>query len=402
LRNHIEKKSSSYTFQGKGLFIIVLFICLLHSSELFSQRQHKLRSPNLIVGGRYYYGWTLAHHIEMDPFQQHYPAYEISLIKATYGKNLWSQMYGFPWIGISYWYSDLGKTEWLGEAHAVYPFINFPLVYNQKLSFNFRMGVGLAYLTKRYHKTDNYKNLSIGSHINGAVNLLFELRWEPVRKLNLSAGISLVHFSNGTTKTPNYGVNMMGANVGITYRLSRENPYLTKKHQYKLYPFEFDDKRIIFFDVTVAGAIKDMQSVLGVGNQYYVLTVFGNVLKPVGFKTKLGLGFDLSYDGSDIKMLELRGEEPESFYKVMRKGINGAFELSFSKASMFFNVGVYIGGQDKSDGDVYEKFSLRYDITDNLFASLILKAHFARADFLAVGIGYKFLKYYYLGKKRKK
>jgi hypothetical protein len=188
---------------------------------------------------------------------------------------------------------------------------------------------------------------------------------------------------------------MPNINVAVAYRLFRENDYQKSKFMPELEPFEFDGRKKIFFDLTLAGAVKDMQSVLGVGNNYYVLTVFGNVLKQLGFKTKAGLGVDFVYDASDVTVLEIDGEEPGGFMQIMKIGLSAAFELSFYRTSMFFNVGAYISGQEMSQGEIYEKFSLRYDITDKLFGSVILNANLARADYLAIGIGYKFIKYYY-------
>ncbi len=356
---------------------------------------HKLRSSNLIIEGRAYYGWTMAHHLEMQIFQKHYPAFEISLMKATYGKTRWEYMWGYPLIGISYWYSTLGNTPWLGHAHAIFPFINFRLYHKNACTFSFRLGVGLGYLTKRYDPIENYKNLAIGSHLNGAVNLMFEWRWRIGPRLMASIGAGLMHFSNGTIKTPNFGLNMPAVNVAFAYRLSKENPYQRNKLMPTLESFEFDGKKTVRLDISAAIAIKDMSAQLGVGNRYMVYTIFGNIMKPVSYKTRFGLGFDISYDASDVMVLELQGKPPDKMIKVVKTGFTAAFELSFARTAMVFNAGFYLSGLDQSDGRFYEKLALRFDITDKLFANFTLKAHYARADYVAIGIGYKFnLKYY--------
>lgn len=364
-------------------------------SQSRAQRPHRLNSTNLILEGRAYYGWTLAHHLEMQIFRRHYPAFEISLLKETYGHSRWEYMYGYPMIGVSYWYAGFGGVKWLGEAHAVFPYINFPLAGGKPWSFNFRLGIGLGYLTKKYERVDNYKNLSIGTHLNGAANLSFELRWDPGGRWMMTAGISLVHFSNGSVKTPNYGLNMPSANLAVAYRLSQRNDYQREKLMPQLIPFEFDGKKSLQFDISAAIATKDLQPVYGQGNRYMVYTIFANLMKPVSYKSKLGIGIDMTYDGSDIKVLETRGQEPGPFIRVMKTGITAAFELSFSKMAMIFNLGANVTGQDRSEGDIYEKLALKYYFTDRLFANLTLKAHYARADFVAIGVGYKFNLFYY-------
>jgi hypothetical protein len=368
---------------------------LLFTNLSAGQSWHKHRTRNLIFEGRVYYGWTLPHHLELQPFQAHYPAFEVSILKETYGKHKWEYMYAYPLIGISYWYSGMGNIKWIGNAHAVFPYISFPLVRNNHLSFNFRLGIGMGYLTRRYDRLSNYKNLAIGSHLNGAANLMFELRWSFAERWVFSTAISFTHFSNGTIKTPNYGLNMPALNGAVAYRLSRKNPYLEEKLLPKLESFEFDGKKSLQLDIAGALAVKDMQAVLGVGNRYLVYTVFANILSPVTYKSKFGIGLDASYDASDVKLIEVQGNEPKGFLKVMKTGITAAYELSFSRMAMMFNVGIYFGGQEKSDGDIYEKLGLRFDITEQLFANLTLKAHFARADFVAIGIGYKFNLIYY-------
>lgn len=383
---------------GRFGFVFLLGICLfLVRTETLGQRyfSHQLRSPSIVLESRVYYGWTLDHHIEMTPFKRHHAAYEISILKATYGRTRWEYMYNYPLIGLSYWYSDLGRTKPLGSAHALFPYINFPLLHQQDFNLYFRLGVGVGYLTRKYDRYDNYENLAIGSHLNGVVSLLLEARWRVAKRLMVAAGVSLTHFSNGAIKQPNYGLNIPGVNLAVAYRLSRENPYLRQKLMPELTPFEFDGKKFLQLDVNAAFGIKDLQATLGMGNRYMVSTVSGNLMWPVRYKSRLGFGVDLSYDGSDEKLLELRGIQAEHQIDYVKTGLTAAYELSFSRMSIMLNLGSYITGLDKSDGYVYEKLGLRVGITDMLFASMTLKAHYAKADYIAFGLGYRFnLKYY--------
>jgi hypothetical protein len=304
-------------------------------------------------------------------------------------------MYNYPLIGIAYWYSDLGNTKPLGAAHAVFPYINFPLLSKQGFNIYFRLGVGLGYLTRKYDRYENYENLAIGSHLNGNVNLLFEARTRIGKRFVASGGISLVHFSNGGIKQPNYGLNMPGVNLALAYRVSRENPYLKKKLLPELYLFEFDGKRFLNLDFDIAFGMKDMQSMLGVGNQYLVTAFWGNMLWPAGYKSRAGFGFDVSYDGSDQKTLELKGKSYEHKIQLVKTGLNAACELSFSRMAIMLNLGWQLTGLDKSDGYVYEKLALRFGLTDDLYTALTLKANYGKADFITLGLGYRIhLKYY--------
>lgn len=375
-----------------GISVLILLTGQTNAQDSF---HHKLRSPAIVLEGRVYYGWTLDHHIEITPFKRHYAAYEFSILKATYGRTRWEYMYNYPLIGISYWYSDLGGTKPLGSAHAVFPYINFPLLNNRDFNIYFRLGVGLGYLTRKYDRYDNYENLAIGSHINGAVNLLVEARLRLGKRLMASGGVSLMHFSNGAIKLPNYGLNMPNVNLAFAYRLSSESPYLRKKLLPELIPFEFDGKKFLQLDLSAAIGIKDLQATLGVGNQYFVTAVSGNLMWPVSYKSRLGFGFDLSYDGSDKKQLENRGVVPKHEINLVKTGVTGSYELAFSRMAIMLNLGINISGLDKSDGYVYEKLALRFGFTENLFGSLTLKAYYGKADYITLGLGYRLrVKYY--------
>jgi hypothetical protein len=208
-------------------------------------------------------------------------------------------------------------------------------------------------------------------------------------------GVSLMHFSNGSIKQPNYGLNMPGANLALAYRLSHENPYGRKKLLPELYPFEFDGKKFLQLDFNAALGVKDLQATLGNGNQFIVAVLYGNLLWPVSFKSRLGFGFDISYDGSDETLLEKRGDPPEHKISIVKTGITGGYELAFAKMAIMLNLGINLSGADKSDGYVYEKLAIRYGITESLFTSLTLKALYGKADFLTLGVGYRIpVKYY--------
>jgi hypothetical protein len=374
---------------------LILMLLITGQSQAQTHFSHSLRSPNIILEGRVYYGYTLDHHIEITPFKRHYAAYELSVQKATYGKTRWEYMYNYPLIGISFWYSDLGNTKPLGAAYAIFPYINFPLLGRKGFNLYFRLGVGLGYLTKKYDHYKNYENLAIGSHINGNVNLLFEARFRLGKKFMGSGGISLIHFSNGGLKQPNYGLNIPSINAAIAYRVSRENPYLRKKLLPELYPFEFDGRKFVNVDVDIAFAMKDMQSMYGSGNKYLVTAVWGNMLWPLGYKGRLGFGADVSYDGSDEKTLAIWGLYPEYKIQLVKTGLNCAYELEFSRMAIMLNLGWQLTGMDTRDGYIYEKLALRFGIVDNLYTALTLKANYGKADFISIGLGYRIhIKYY--------
>jgi len=320
------------TFQRSTSFFSVIPVLLVIGAMLLppaARAQHKFRGSNLLLEGRINYGFLVNHHLEMQIFNSHFPAFELNLGKETYGEQRWQQMYGYPFIGMAYWYSHLGNSPMLGSAHALFPYVNYPLIRNRKNELNFRVGLGLAYLTERFDRLENYKYLAIGSHVNAAVNLMLEYRLRYHPRMNFAFGLALMHFSNGSTKTPNFGINTPSVNLAFAYRLSKENPYLVRKILPKLFVFEFDGKRTITLDAGATIAYKDMGSEYG--RTFMVYSLFGNVMKPVSFKNSFGGGIDFTFDQSDPYFADLENIQFERKLQKMRVGLNGAYQLSMAK-----------------------------------------------------------------------
>jgi len=333
------------------------------------------------------YGFLMSHHLELDIFQAHYPAFEFSIERATWGKQHWETIYGYPIIGISLWYSPLGGSEEIGSAIALYPFINFPIVQDQNQSLNFRLGCGLSFLTNYFNRIDNYKNFAIGSYINVAGSLFLEYRRKISKMITLTGGIGLTHFSNGSVKTPNYGLNTITASVGFSSYLVRPNPQMNKKILPELYKFEFDGKRTLDFDVLVSLGVKDMSQQYG--KSFMVYALYANLMKQVSWKSKFGVGFDLTYDASDKYIFDWNGETYSTDIQFFKPGFNVAYQLVMGQLSFVFNFGYYIYNLEESEGSTYQRLSLKYLFSDKLFANIALNTNWGKAEYIGFGIGYQ-------------
>ncbi len=378
-------------------FLVLSFLILSFSFPRVSnaQYQHKLFTSNLMIEGKVYYGFIYAHHLELEIFNSHVMAFEVSILQQTYGRHKWEIAFNYPIIGIGMWYSSLGKSPYLGSALALFPYINFPLFKNDKLMCNFRFALGIGYLTKKFDRLENYKNLAIGSHFNAALNVMLEARYRLSNMIILTGGIALQHFSNGSLKLPNYGLNIPMINAGIVYRLARKNKDIGDHFYPPVEPFSAIIRHSIEFDFGAAIGYKNLSAILG--RNFLVYHFYENTLFPISRKSQVGFGFDLSYDGSHVAILDKAGESYSSMFQIMRPGINAAYNLNMGKLNFIVNLGYYLGGKVTNNGPLYEKFSLQYNFSKSFFANVMLKVHFGRADYIGWGLGYRFL--YLYGKK---
>ncbi|MBC8462435.1 MAG: acyloxyacyl hydrolase, partial [Deltaproteobacteria bacterium] len=266
--------------------------------HLCGQYQHKLYTSNIFLEGKIHYGFLYAHHLELELFNAHFPAFEISIQKQTYGKHKWERAFAYPIIGFTCWYSGLGNSPYLGQAIGLMPFINFPLYRHKDFFIGFRFALGAGILTKKFDRLENYKNTAIGTHLNAAVNLMFEARYRINTWLTASAGISLQHFSNGSLQMPNYGLNAPTINNGLAYWPVRKNREIGDRFYPPTEPYSAVIQQYI--EVNVGGTIgyKNMEAVLG--QNFIVFHLYENTFYQISRKSKVGIGLDLSYDPSHI------------------------------------------------------------------------------------------------------
>lgn len=374
------------THLNRGLLTATLILLL--SAEVFCESDHKLFNQNLYIEAKAYYGFLYAHHLELERYNSHFPAFEVSIQQLTFGKHEWERAFNYPILGLSLWYSGLGGFSEVGSAIAIMPYIDFPLYKKEPFCFNFRFALGAGYLTKRFDRIDNYKNLAIGSHLNAAVNMMFEARYRINTYLTISAGICLQHFSNGSLKEPNYGLNAPMACLGLAFKPARENKNITDRFYPPTEPYSAILTHAIEFNFGAAIGYKNMKQVFG--ENYFVYHIYENTFYRVSRKSKWGIGFDLSYDPSHIDILERKGTAVENKLNIIRPGINAAYMLVLSRIGFIFNLGYYLGGQERSNGPLYQKVSIQYAFSKNFFANVMLKVHFGRADYIGWGLGYKF------------
>jgi hypothetical protein len=374
----------------RKLLLILLFLSVvlnrnyaaIGDSKYDSLKYASDDSIKYFIETKLHYGFVIAHHKSMAGLTTgHFPAFEIDVGKQTHGEKSWQPLYKYPAIGLTFWYCNLANSNVLGDVYAVYPYLNFHLYQDNCFQFNFRFGTGLGYLTKRFDRLDNYKNIAIGSHLNAAINLFYEFKWIVLKRLFLSGSIGLSHFSNGVVKTPDLGINIPTVSLGAAYILHNNSCIIPR--------LDTGSHKMIQklnIQLFVSGGIK--QTYPADGNTYGSYSLSACFLKPLSKKREIGVGLDFFWEFSNISWLEANGINVKHNYEVIRPAVHIGHQFDFSKLSIVTQLGYYIYAMDKSDGPIYTRFALRYFISNKIILNLALLTNFARADFIEWGVGY--------------
>lgn len=353
---------------------LLLFCCNVTARDLDSTQ------GSWAIELRADYGFIMAHRPAVLALQQaHIPGLEISFLRPSTGKKFWEESFLYPQVGFTVAAFDLGSPDYLGQGFAVYPFINFPLHPTADWNLYFRYGMGLGWITKTFNTTDRIKNGAIGSHLNGILHFDFHTE----KKLNsqslITAGVGLTHYSNGSTATPNLGINIPNAHLGYIHYFGEQQAHVrpqedlvTKKGRLEAY---------------IAGASKKIYPPLG--KSYPAGTFSIARMQAISQRSDWGIGADLFYDESIQRRLILDLQTSTKNADNFRPGIYGAYQVAAGNLGLMFNMGFYPYSKWKGDGNFYHRICFRYYIR-NFIVCMNLKTHYAKADFIEWGIGWKF------------
>lgn len=324
---------------------------------------------------RAHYGFIYQHKLDMDQLVSgHIPAFEISYRYNHSGKKEWEKFYRYPYSGVALQYLDF-NNRYLGKAVAVIPYLAFPLQRKPRLDLFLRVGWGLGYVTQAFDIETNRKNTAISSHLNAAINLLVQYQWRVLPGMELMAGLSLTHFSNGAFKIPNAGVNVLGVNAGFNVSLGKPVPV-----EHNSFPIVSYGWRFLLSDGLF---VKETDPVNR--RKFLANTLSLNALKRYSRKASFGAGLDMMYDGSLNERNRYTGDTRDVGFRV---GISLDYELHMGRWGIPLQQGVYVFDRFKKDMPFYQRIGWRYHARKNMSLNLLLKSHFFRADYIEAGFGY--------------
>lgn len=378
---------------------LCVLLLIIGTKVSWAQTSHK----NYEIEARAHFGYLYfqndQYHSALGRYSMHAPAYELSLHRNTYGQHRWEVVHNYPSIGFTFYYSPFRNdsiSKELGQVFALYPYINFHIVGTESSKLTFKLGVGLSYLTNKFDPKENYHNYAIGSHVNAAINLSFEYRQRIVERLHWVTSVGLTHFSNGSTMTPNMGINIFSVATGFSWYLLPPKKLIDRKLRPVPYPFEFDGRRHFVTDVQYTLGYKDLSQQYGTHQFFLVHNLAVQVMLQLSERDRLGLGAELIWDNSD------RVQDP--YYKAFLKPAGLiSYEMMLDRVSFMFNVGIRKNAPSPHKAFLfYQKVGARYYFTNNLFATLSFTTYDIKADFISIGIGYHIQHKYYLPRHEKK
>ena len=361
----------------KITFLLVVFCSIV----VFSQENSSY------IQADYFYGNVLGTNPDALIFLEGHPkGFFISCNKRTTGDQGWQELYNYPDFGYSIGFQDY-NSEILGKLYSVYGHYNFYLTNRKsKNQLILRSGIGLAYSTNPYDKETNNKNTALGTTLNSSTYFkLYFQRENLFKNIGMNAGLTFIHASNSNIKSPNSGVNVWAATLGLTYDLD------TSEEPIEFIPSTLSKEFIepIKFNFALRGGVNESAIINSGVKPFYVVSAYAD--KRLNRKSAIQFGADLyispilkTYYELNLVIPFTDLKEADSFSRV---GLFLGHELFINKMSIETQVGYYLKYPFEYDSRVYETLGIKRYFGQKWFGSIRLKAHGANAETVEFGVG---------------
>jgi hypothetical protein len=361
----------------------IVFVVIL-SFLLSPMSAQDLPKPAYTLTARAHYGfvWNFSKDIS-HLATQHMPAFELNLTGQTRGAKPWHQEYRYPQIGYSLYYFSFDPQKPLGNSIALVVHAGKAFYRTARTSLFWRVGCGPAWVNKRFDTHTNYRNNMISARLNFTLNGQLNFQYHLSRRMLVNLGVGLIHISNGSLKKPNFGINLPTVHAGIGVNLSEKKDY----HRYDSLPVF---RRKTQVHLAVATGWKEVYPVNG--PKYSLLVLNGYVERRVNRKSGVHIGADFSYD--DSKRAEIRNDAtlqgidnvPANY---MQAGVLLGHELYLHRLSLLTQLGVYLYDPTHLSRPYYQKFGLKYYLTEKCYVNMTMKNHLGVADWVEWGVGFR-------------
>ena len=275
----------------------------------------------------------------------------------------------------------MGNPTQLGNEIGAYPFINFHLQRSAKEKLYLRAGLGLAYLPVIFNQETDHKNILIGTHVNTIINLRLTYHYYLSNSIRIETGFGITHCSNGSFSTPNLGINIISLNAGLSYCLNER-----KVQHISPQPDTSNHKKLIH-EFYVSGGTMEIEP--PGGHRYGAVTLNYTAYKKLNRKNSIGAGIDLFYNSANLETLALDSIHVASKLENIQVGIKFGYEFIIGKIALPYEIGAYLYTKSLGHGYEYNRLGIRYYINPHFIANISLLAHFASADFVEWGVGYR-------------
>lgn len=248
-----------------------------------------------------------------------------------------------------------------------------------------RIGQGVAITSNPFDLENNHRNTAYGSRLLSSTLLMLNYK-KPniIGKVGFQTGVTLLHYSNANIKAPNASTNSFTFNFGLNYQLEKAAlpAYIPQQKTRFSEPLKFN--------LVLRSGVNESDYV-NLGQEPFLI-VSSFLDKRINHKSTLQAGVDFFFSKFLQREIEYRALAFDEFDLAgdedwKRIGLFVGHELRFNKNAFVTQVGYYAYYPYEFENRIYFRGGLKRYFTKNIFASVTLKSHYAKAEAVEFGLG---------------
>lgn len=351
--------------------------------SLFQKKQH------FLVSGSYGYGNVipLTDFVRGDNLQNvpidRFKYYSVKLLWQNPGYTHWQRVFRSPYYGIGYTYGTFFNEKEVGTPMSGYGILGIPWFRTNNLAFYSEFQFGMTFNWEKYDPVTNPKNLVVGGGITLHLDIGLKLKYHMNARMDVGAGLSFIHFSNGGMERPNRGFNIYSPQVDIGYRFANKPLYQEisraekqKRRNDLMFMISYGDYQLIELPL-------DSNYFAFAGISVFYFRQFSNAFR-------IGIGADANY------WWGLNAHADGTYAGYSFENITLGYiiqpELIIDRLSLVGGIGIYARHRNFGNyKQLYQRLGVRFDLNDHLSLGMNVRAiKFMRAEVLEFNAAYRF------------
>ncbi|MBL7817386.1 MAG: acyloxyacyl hydrolase [Saprospiraceae bacterium] len=335
----------------------LVFASLLLLSNSFTVKTKAQSSNGFSIEPSLHFGHIFKHSPKLTiPIAPLSIGNEIHFNWQTLGQKAWHEWQGYPSVGVGFLHYDLGKKEVLGDAFAVYPSLDLR-IFKRATWFrsSVQLGWGVAYLTKHYDQFTLPINNAIGSAINNITSLKLRFKKPLTAHWVVESNFSFTHFSNGSSRLPNYGINIPALNLGLIWQVQNiDNQSFIRRDSSKR-----SSKK---WGVNAFGGLGLSASSVSRGPQYPIYAAALSIVRPLNKVNNLSVGIQYEQNRVVAEFGLGNGEytsKAQAFKAGSRWGIFAGEEFMFGHVALILQSGYYLQQYESLESRWFSRLGVR-------------------------------------------
>jgi hypothetical protein len=311
-----------------------------------------------------------------------YRAYSMKMVWQNPGYTNWQKVYRAPYYGVGLTLGDFNNPKEVGYPVSVYGILGLPVKRWNRLELYSEFQFGIASSWKHYDSIRNPKNLAVGGVLTVHLNVGISAFYPITKKLDLGAGVSFVHFSNGGFERPNYGFNIYSPSVELKYHLYGRPDTRSVKSPGRLSRSNGLYLMLGYGDYQLSSRPLDTTYFAVGGISAILYTQFSNAFR-------LGYGTDLNYwMGLNARSDGTPGPRTAENFTV---GFLLQPEFLIDRLTLVGGIGIYAIHRNYGNfRQTYQRLGVRYEVYRNLSLGVNIRSiNFILAEFLEFNLGYR-------------